>query len=98
MSNSIINYNAFNLEGQEMVTDDSIVVSVESTAEDTIIAVRCRSDNGYVLVRTYQLTDDERKEASANPEALPMIIKKKRIVTAEDIKKAILGAAGISST
>ena len=82
---------------QEEVVDDSIVVSLEGTADDTIIAVRYKSENGYVLVRTYQVTESEKKEITASPKALNKIIKKKRIVTREEIKKAVLGAAGISS-
>ena len=82
---------------QEEVADDSIVVSLEGTADDTIIAVRYKSENGYVLVRTYQVTESEKKEITASPEGLNKIIKKKRIVTREEIKKAVLGAAGISS-
>lgn len=80
-----------------IVVDGGIVVTVESTSADMVIAMRYRSDNGYVLVRTYQLTENERKETLASPEALTTFIKKKRLVTTEDIKKAVLGAAGISS-
>lgn len=82
---------------QETVVDDSIVVSVESTPADTMIAIRYKSENGYVLLRTYQLTENEKKEATASPKALRRIVNKKGIPTREDIKKAVLGAAGISS-
>jgi hypothetical protein len=85
------------LVAQETVVDDSIVVSVESTPADTMIAIRYKSENGYVLLRTYQLTENEKKEATASPKALRRIVNKKGIPTREDIKKAVLGAAGISS-
>lgn len=79
MSNSYIHNNVFRLAAQETVVDSRIVVSVESTLAETIIAVRYKLENGYVLVRTYQLTENEKKEVSASPGALTRIIKKKRI-------------------
>jgi hypothetical protein len=85
------------LVAPRIVVDGDIVVTVESTSADTVIAMRYRSDNGYLLVRTYQLAENERKETSASREALTTFIKKKRLITTEDIKKALLGAAGISS-
>lgn len=75
-----------------------LVVTVENLPSAIVIATRYRTEKGYVLARTYELSEHERNRVRADPRYTEELLRKVKELSKEEIAQAVLGAAGISRT
>ena len=83
--------------GRDGDTGD-LIVTVVNLPSAIVIASRYRTEKGYVLARTYELSERERNRVRADPRSMEELLHKVKGLSKEEIAQAVLGAAGISRT